>query len=1045
MSNVINKIAIKNLITGDVDRYNINSVVHVTALPTLIEDVIYEVEAAPAQSATVVTPEATAAAMQTYFSASPQSDYLVIDTTTNVVTAKTDLYRVLIGTAADDKYPFTKITLEDNAIYFYYIKAGEERKVLCEESANLYFAWDTVEPTANYYLGNAELQEIISLEGGGGGGSELEYTIDGATNSHATIQNDVDHNKASGNYSHAEGQLTTASGVNSHAEGYGALARGDSSHVEGYGTKATNADAHAEGYGTTASGSDGHAEGNQTIASSTAAHAEGSFTTASGGSSHTEGENTKAMGTGAHAEGSETIAENNYDHAEGIQSIARGGYSHAEGSRTSAQGSYSHTEGERTVTTTNAAHAEGVETVANGTNGAHAEGKRTTASGSASHAEGNAVYSNGSATHAEGLKTSARGDHSHAEGNATSAVGVNSHAGGDNTIAKGKSQVAIGRYNKIQGDPTDYVDTDYAFMIGNGTTADRSNAFAVRWDGSFSQDDGKTSFLFTSNAAGTKGYYDENGAFNTFGSGGSSLKYTVDGADGTYATIQNGINNLITIDGNTYSGNKASGNFSHAEGISSTASGFAAHTEGHNITASGYAAHAEGDTNTASGDVSHAEGNANNATGRWSHVEGRMNRTAGDAAHSEGHSTVAQGMFAHTEGYQTTAYGAASHAEGSSTCAVGDYSHAEGNQNTCSSSYGHAEGAQNIILEECPRSHAEGYQTTVANSEAHAEGYGTCAAGPYSHAEGNDTLTVMDATHAEGYKTTASGYYGHAEGYETCAAGIYSHAEGRGTTAEGQGAHSQNFSTIAQGQNQTVIGKYNTPQGFPTSAAVTDYAFIIGNGTSTTATSNAFAVRWNGGLTQDNGATVFKFTKDGTGTRGYIDETNTFHAFSAGGVGAVESVNGQTGEVELTAIDVEAVPTSAVGAANGVAELDSSGKVPESQLPSYVDDVLEYATQSLFPTAGEAGKIYIAKDTNKTYRWSGTAYVVVADTIALGETSATAYRGDRGKIAYDHSQAEHARVDATKTEASTTNGNIKINGTETKVYRPTVTGRTLYL
>jgi len=122
------------------------------------------------------------------------------------------------------------------------------------------------------------------------------------------------------------------------------------------------------------------------------------------------------------------------------------------------------------------------------------------------------------------------------------------------------------------------------------------------------------------------------------------------------------------------------------------------------------------------------------------------------------------------------------------------------------------------------------------------------------------------------------------------------------------------------------------------------------------------------------------------------------------------------------------------GAANGVAELDSTGKVPSSQLPSYVDDVLEYDSQSAFPTTGEAGKIYVAKDTNKTYRWSGTAYVEISPSLALGETSSTAYRGDRGKTAYDHSQSTHARTDATAVAASSTNGNIKINGTETTVY-----------
>ncbi len=92
------------------------------------------------------------------------------------------------------------------------------------------------------------------------------------------------------------------------------------------------------------------------------------------------------------------------------------------------------------------------------------------------------------------------------------------------------------------------------------------------------------------------------------------------------------------------------------------------------------------------------------------------------------------------------------------------------------------------------------------------------------------------------------------------------------------------------------------------------------------------------------------------------------------------------------------------GAANGYAPLDASAKVPASHLPSYVDDVEEYANLAGFPAIGEAGKIYIAKDTNVVYRWSGTGYVEISASLALGETSGTAYRGDRGKTAYDHSQ-----------------------------------------
>ena len=148
------------------------------------------------------------------------------------------------------------------------------------------------------------------------------------------------------------------------------------------------------------------------------------------------------------------------------------------------------------------------------------------------------------------------------------------------------------------------------------------------------------------------------------------------------------------------------------------------------------------------------------------------------------------------------------------------------------------------------------------------------------------------------------------------------------------------------------------------------------------------------------------------------------------------------------------IPTSQKGANSGVAELDANGKVPSSQLPSYVDDVIEgYKSGADFfedsahtaskKITGETGKIYVDLSTNVTYRWSGTAYVEISASLALGETGATAYRGDRGKIAYDHSQSAHARTDATAVASSTTNGKIKINGTETTVYsHPTYTSKT---
>lgn len=95
------------------------------------------------------------------------------------------------------------------------------------------------------------------------------------------------------------------------------------------------------------------------------------------------------------------------------------------------------------------------------------------------------------------------------------------------------------------------------------------------------------------------------------------------------------------------------------------------------------------------------------------------------------------------------------------------------------------------------------------------------------------------------------------------------------------------------------------------------------------------------------------------------------------------------------------IPLSQKGANNGVATLDESGKVPSTQLPSFVDDVLEFDNYEAFPETGESGKIYVTKDTNLEYRWSGTQYTQISKSIALGETASTAYAGDKGKQVTD--------------------------------------------
>jgi hypothetical protein len=75
--------------------------------------------------------------------------------------------------------------------------------------------------------------------------------------------------------------------------------------------------------------------------------------------------------------------------------------------------------------------------------------------------------------------------------------------------------------------------------------------------------------------------------------------------------------------------------------------------------------------------------------------------------------------------------------------------------------------------------------------------------------------------------------------------------------------------------------------------------------------------------------------------------------------------------------------TANKGVANGYASLDSSGLVPSSQLPSYVDDVLEYSGTGSFPLVGESGKIYLDTTTNYQYRWTGSTYVQITSSSAV--------------------------------------------------------------
>ena len=301
----------------------------------------------------------------------------------------------------------------------------------------------------------------------------------------------------------------------------------------------------------------------------------------------------------------------------------------------------------------------------------------------------------------------------------------------------------------------------------------------------------------------------------------------------------------------------ASGDNSHAEGQSTTASGIVSHAEGADTAASGFCSHAEGESTNANGDDSHAEGFFTEASGKYSHAEGKYTTASGESSHAEGGYTTASGLASHAEGSnykssvetlpdRTTTVSDVSYTISGST-AYGINSHAEGTQSFAYAYSSHAEGYRTTASESS--SHAEGYQTKASGESSHAEGYRAIASGTYSHAEGSvTTASGTYCSHAEGSYTTASGSYSHTEGYETIASGDFgSHAEGNGTTASGGSSHAEGISTTASNKASHACGHYNaamTDGG--ASNNTTGTAFVIGNGTKSTALSNAFSVQFDG-------------------------------------------------------------------------------------------------------------------------------------------------------------------------------------------------------
>lgn len=195
---------------------------------------------------------------------------------------------------------------------------------------------------------------------------------------------------------------------------------------------------------------------------------------------------------------------------------------------------------------------------------------------------------------------------------------------------------------------------------------------------------------------------------------------------------------------------------------------------------------------------------------------------------------------------------------------------------------------------------------------------------------------------------------------------------------------------VTRAGNEDVTGVHNFTNG------------IEINGVPITKNENG-VIYIEGNLAVKGGVTMFaddsvteSTIRDAIGNAGYDGATGlaAFNSsqFSINEDGTVSIIGGSTGVDAVGVLEVveEAgyikedevaasyINKNQIGTANGLATLGSDGKVPSSQLPSYVDDVLEYANKSNFPTTGESGKIYVETSTSKAYRWSGSTYVEIA-------------------------------------------------------------------
>jgi hypothetical protein len=479
-----------------------------------------------------------------------------------------------------------------------------------------------------------------------------------------------------------------------------------------------------------------------------------------------------------------------------------------------------------------------------------AMGNYTTASETYSTAMGNYTTASSIGSTAMGNGTIASGNYSTAMGATTTASGILSTALGFRTIASDYNSLVVGQNNllgsTVTNNATDFNTANTAFVIGNGTSGDnRSDALTVLFDGTTNVAGSVTATEFIgdgsqlTNLPSSSPFEYIDGSISAMGASASGGSFAV--GDAAYSSGYNsralGVDTKASADGSTAmgGGTTASGHYSTAMGITTTASGVYSTAMGVRTAASDYNSlvvgryNLLGSTVTNSAEVFSLENTAFViGNGTFDYSTQQTNRSDALTVLFDGTTNVAGSVTATSfigDGSQLTNLSV------SSPFSLNDSS-GNGIQSQSSTASGSS-------------SRALGTQTTASGDNSTAMGYETTASGLGSTAMGRRTI-------ASGVYSTAIGSGTEASNYDSTAMGFYTTASGLGSTAMGS-------YTTASDYGSTVIGQYNSSGSSATSAdsfSASAPAFVIGNGTASDATSDAFKVMFNGDTTVSNDLTV---------------------------------------------------------------------------------------------------------------------------------------------------------------------------------------------